>query len=104
VVIGLESLSTTQNYIDSSKTFRKFLDLLLMFKTISATYGKCFKENLTLTKNCVLRKSLAYFPMSSRNSYYFDVIRSGVSTKGQVISIGNFIDPTNFKEIGTKKY
>jgi hypothetical protein len=55
----------------------------------------------------ILRKNLAYFPMSSRitlNSNCFDVIRSGVSTKGQVVSIGNSIDPTNFKEIGTKNY
>jgi hypothetical protein len=28
-------------------------------------YDKCFKENLTLIKNCILRKSLAYFPMTS---------------------------------------
>jgi hypothetical protein len=45
--------------------------------------------------------------MSSKitlNLNHFDVIRSGVSTKGQVVSIGKFIDPTNFKEIGTKNY
>jgi hypothetical protein len=31
-------------------------------------------------------------------------MRFGISTKGQVISIGNSIDPSNFKEIGTKNY
>jgi hypothetical protein len=30
--------------------------------------------------------------------------RIGISTKGQVINIGNSIDTTNFKEIGTKNY
>jgi hypothetical protein len=70
-------------------------------------YDKCFRENLTLTKNCVLKKSLAYFPMSSKvtlNSNHSDMIRSRISTKGQVINIGNSIDPSNFKEIGTKNY
>jgi hypothetical protein len=33
-----------------------------------------------------------------------DTMRSGISTKGQVISIGNSIDLSNFKEIGTKNY
>jgi hypothetical protein len=27
-------------------------------------YDKCFQENLTLTKNCMLRRSLTYFPMT----------------------------------------
>jgi hypothetical protein len=31
-------------------------------------------------------------------------MRFGISTKGQVISIGNSIDFLNFKEIGTKNY
>jgi hypothetical protein len=72
---------------------------------VSEVYDKCFKENLTLTKNCILRKSLAYFPMTSRviiNSNHMDTMRFGISTKGQVISIGNSIDFLNFKEIGTK--
>jgi hypothetical protein len=74
---------------------------------ISTTYDKRFKENLTLTKNCVLWKSLAYIPISSRvtlNSNYTNMTRIGISTKGQVISIVTSIDPTNFKEIGTKNY
>jgi hypothetical protein len=53
----------------------------------SATYDKCFKENLKITKNYVLRKSLAYILMSSRiilNSNYTDMIRSGISTKGHI--------------------
>jgi hypothetical protein len=33
-----------------------------------------------------------------------DRMRSGISIKGEVISIGNSIDPSNFKEIGTKNY
>jgi hypothetical protein len=33
---------------------------------VSEVYDKCFKEILILTKNCFLRKSLAYFPMTSR--------------------------------------
>jgi hypothetical protein len=33
---------------------------------VSEVYNKCFKENLTVTKNCILRKSLTYFPMTSR--------------------------------------
>jgi hypothetical protein len=73
---------------------------------VSEVYDKCFQENLTLTKN-MLRKSLTYFPMTSRviiNSNHSNMIRSGVSTKGQVISIGNSIDPSNFKEIGTRNY
>jgi hypothetical protein len=51
----------------------------------------------------MLRKSLTYFSMTSRvtvNSNHSDM----VSTKGQVISIGNSIDPSNFKEIGTRNY
>jgi hypothetical protein len=31
-------------------------------------------------------------------------IKSGVCAKGQVICIGNSIDPSNFKEVGTKDY
>jgi hypothetical protein len=74
---------------------------------VSEIYDKCFQDNLTLTKNCILKKSLAYFPMTSRvtlTSNHMDAMRSGISTKGQVISIGNSIDPSNFKEIGTKNY
>jgi hypothetical protein len=74
---------------------------------ISAAYDKCFKENLMTTKNCVLKKSLTYIPMSFKitlNSNYSNMIRSGISTKGQVISIENSINPTHFKEIGTKNY
>jgi hypothetical protein len=51
---------------------------------VSEVYDKCFKENLTLTKNCVLRKSLVHFPMSSRvtlNSNHMAMMRSGISTK-----------------------
>jgi hypothetical protein len=61
---------------------------------ISEVYDKCFQDNLTLTKNCILKKSLTYFPMTSRvtmNSNHSNMIRSGISTKGQVISIGNSI-------------
>jgi hypothetical protein len=70
---------------------------------VSEVYDTCFQENLTLTKNCILRKSLTYFPMTSRvtvNSNHSNMVRSGIRTKGQVISIGNSIDPSNFKEIG----
>jgi hypothetical protein len=45
---------------------------------ISEVYDKCFKEILTLTKNCVLRKNLAYFPMTSKvslNSNHMDTMR-----------------------------
>jgi hypothetical protein len=73
----------------------------------ATTYYKCLKENLMITKNYILTKSLAYIPMSSRStlsSNYTDMIRSGINTKRQVISIGNPIDPINFKEIGTKNY
>jgi hypothetical protein len=35
------------------------------------------------------------------NSNHSNMDRSGISTKGQVISMGNSIDPSNFKEIGT---
>jgi hypothetical protein len=63
---------------------------------VSEVYDKCFKENLTLTNNCILRKSLAYFPMTSRvtlTSNHMDTMRSGISTKGQVIGIENLINP-----------
>jgi hypothetical protein len=74
---------------------------------VSELYDKCFENNLTLTKNCFLKKSLIYFPMTSRvtmNSNHSNYAKSGVSTKGQVISIGNSINPSNFKKIGTKNY
>jgi hypothetical protein len=74
---------------------------------VSEMYDKCLKENLTLTKNCILRKSVTYFPMIFRvtlNSNHIDTMRSGITTKGQVMSIGNSIDPSNFKKIGTKNY
>jgi hypothetical protein len=65
---------------------------------VSEIYDKCFENNLTFTKNCVLKKSLTYFPMTTRvtmNSNHSNMARSGISTKGQVISIGNSIDPSN---------
>jgi hypothetical protein len=74
---------------------------------VSEIYDKCFQDNLTLTKNCVLKKSLTYFPMTSRvtmNSNHSNMVRSGISTKGQVISIGNSKDLSNFKEIKTRNY
>jgi hypothetical protein len=37
-------------------------------------------------------------------SSHSDYARNGISTKGQVMSIGNSIDPSNFKEVGTKTY
>jgi hypothetical protein len=58
---------------------------------VSEMYDKCFENNLTFTKNCVLKKSLTYFPMTTRvfmNSNHSNQIRSGVCAKGQVISIG----------------
>jgi hypothetical protein len=70
-------------------------------------YDKCFKNNLTLAKNCVLKKSLTYFPMTTRvfiKSNHSNNIRNGVCAKGQVISIGNSRDPSNFKEVGTRDY
>jgi hypothetical protein len=33
-----------------------------------------------------------------------DTMRFGISIKGQLINIGNSINPSNVKEIGTKKY
>jgi ribosomal protein S8E len=45
--------------------------------------------------------------MTSRitmNSNHSNYVRSGISTKGQVISIGNLIDFSNFKKIGTRNY
>jgi hypothetical protein len=45
--------------------------------------------------------------MTSRvimNLNHSNIIRSKINTKSQVISIGNSIDPSNFKEIGTKNY
>jgi hypothetical protein len=38
------------------------------------------------------------------NSNHSNYVRSGIGTKGQVISIGNSIDLSNFKEIGTRDY
>jgi hypothetical protein len=35
---------------------------------VSEVYEKCFQDNLTLTKNCILRKSLTYFPMTFRKN------------------------------------
>jgi hypothetical protein len=70
-------------------------------------YDKCFKNYLTLAKNCVLKKSLTYFPMTTRvfmKSNHSENIRSGVCAKVQVICIGNSIDPFNFKEVGTLDY
>jgi hypothetical protein len=70
-------------------------------------YDKCFENNLTLAKNCVLKKSLTYFPLTTRvfiKSNHSEHIRNGVCAKGLVISIGNSIDPSNFKEIGTQAY
>jgi hypothetical protein len=74
---------------------------------VDEMYNKCFENNLTLTKNCVLKKSLTYFPMTTRvfmKSNHSNEIRNGVCAKGQVISIGNSINPSNFNEIGTKNY
>jgi hypothetical protein len=74
---------------------------------ISELYDKCFENNLTVAKNCVLKKSLTYFPMTTRvfmKSNHSEHVRNGLCAKGQVISIGNSIDPSNFKEIGTRDY
>jgi hypothetical protein len=59
---------------------------------VSQMYDKCFENNLTLTKNCVLKKSLTYFPMTTRvfiKSNHSNNIRNGICAKDQVISIGN---------------
>jgi hypothetical protein len=43
-------------------------------------YDKCFENNLTLTKNCVLKKSLSYFPMTTRvfmKSNHSNYMRNG---------------------------
>jgi hypothetical protein len=74
---------------------------------VSELYDKCFENNLTLTKNCVLKKSLTYFPMTTKvfmKSNHSNEIRNGICTKDQIINIGNSIDPSNFKEIGTRDY
>jgi hypothetical protein len=73
---------------------------------VSEVYDKCFKKNLTLTKNCILRKSLVYFPMTSRvtlTSNHMDRMRSGISIKGQVINIKNSIDFKKVKKINKNK-
>jgi hypothetical protein len=70
-------------------------------------YDKRFENHLTLAKNCVLKKSLTYFPMTTRvfmKSNHSVNMRNGVCVKGYVICIGNSIDPSNFKEIGTLDY
>jgi hypothetical protein len=58
-------------------------------------YDKCFENNLSLVKNCVLKKSLTYFPMTTRvfmKSNHSNYVRSGISTKGQVIRYLEFIN------------
>jgi hypothetical protein len=68
----------------SARSSKKIGNISYTKGEISEAYDKCFKENLTIIKNCVLRKSLAYIPMSSRitlNSNYTDIIRSGNCVK-----------------------
>jgi hypothetical protein len=51
-------------------------------------YDKCFENNLTVTKNCVPKKSLVYFPMTTNvfiKSNFSNRIRNGTCDKGQVI-------------------
>jgi hypothetical protein len=74
---------------------------------VAKIYDNCCKNNLTIAKNCVLKKSIVYFPMTTRvfiKANYLNEVRNAVCAKGQVTSIGNSIDPSNFKEIGTKNY
>jgi hypothetical protein len=74
---------------------------------VSELYDKCFENSLSIAMNCVLKKGLSYFPMTTRvfmRSNNSNRIRNAVCIRGQIISIGNSIDPSNFKEIGTKDY
>jgi hypothetical protein len=68
---------------------------------VAEIYDNCCKNNLIVVKNYVLKKSLVYFPMTTRvfmKSNHSENIRNGVCSKGQVICIGNSIDPSNFKK------
>jgi hypothetical protein len=58
---------------------------------VAEIYDNCCKNNLTVAKNYVLKKSLVYFLLTTRvffiQANYLKEVRNAVCAKGQVTSI-----------------